>query len=104
MCLCRELAVDRPIAPDVTRRQSRRRFAVGGTALSLAVLAYLWLPGLLSPSLSRDRIRTAVVERGAVDATISATGLVVPAVEQLITSPVDARVLRVLERPGARLA
>ena len=96
--------MDRPIDPDITRRQNRRRYAVGGTALSIAVVAYLWLPALVSPSLSRDRIRTAVVERGVVDATISASGLVVPAVEQVITSPVEARVLRVLERPGARLA
>ena len=96
--------MDRPIDPDVTRRQSRKRVAMGGTVLSLAVVAYLWLPALVSPSLSRDRIRTATVERGPVDATISASGLVVPAVEQVITSPVEARVLKVLERPGAKLA
>jgi HlyD family secretion protein len=38
-----------------------------------------------------------------VDATIAATGLVVPEIEQVLASPVDARVLRVLERPGAHL-
>jgi len=95
--------VDRPLDPDVTRRQTRRRLAFGGTALSVAVAGYLWLPALLSPSLHRDAIRTAVVERGAVDATISATGIVVPEVEQVITSPVDARVMRVIERAGAKL-
>ena len=96
--------MDRPLDPDFIRRQSRRRLALGGTALSVAVLAYLWLPGLLSPSLRRDAIRTAVVELGPVEASISATGLVVAEVEQVITSPVDARVLRVLERAGAALA
>ena len=95
--------MDRPLDPDVTRRQTRRRLAVGGTALSLAVVGYLWLPGLVSPSLRRDAIRTAIVERGPVDATISATGVVVPEVEQVITSPVEARVLRVIERAGAKL-
>jgi HlyD family secretion protein len=96
-------AVDRPIDPSVTRQQTRRRLAVGGTVLSLAAVGYLWLPGLLSPSIRRDAIRTAVVERGAVDAAISGTGLVVPAIEQVITSPVDARVVRILERAGATL-
>jgi HlyD family secretion protein len=95
--------VDRPLAPEVTRRQTRRRLAVGGTALSMAVVGYLWLPGMLSPSVRRDAIRTATVERGPVDATISATGVVVPEVEQVITSPVEARVLRVIERAGAKL-
>ena len=37
------------------------------------------------------------------DATISATGLVVPEVEQVIASPVDARVLRVRQRAGANV-
>ena len=96
-------AVDRPLDPEVTRRQTRRRLAVGGTALSVALFAYLWLPGLLTPSLKRDAIRTAIVERGPVDATISATRVVVPEVEQVITSPVEARVLRVIERAGAKL-
>lgn len=96
--------MDRPLDPAVTREQTRRRLAVGATVLSLGALAYLWLPGLLAPSLRRDAIRTAIVERGPVDATISATGLVVPEIEQVITSPVDARVLRVIERAGARLA
>ena len=104
-CALRQLsAVDRPLDPDITRRQTRRRLAIGGTALSLAVVGYLWLPGLLSPSLRRDAIRTALVERGPVDATISATGVVVAEVEQVITSPVEARVLRVIERAGAKLA
>ena len=63
--------MDRPLDPEVTRRQTRRRLAVGGTVLSLAVVAYLWLAGLVSPSVGRVAIRTAVVERGAVDATIA---------------------------------
>jgi HlyD family secretion protein len=96
--------MDRPIDPLIPARQRRRRLALGGTAVCLAAGVYAWLPGLVGPSLSRDRIRTAVVERGVVDATIGATGVVVPAIEQVIASPVEARVLRVLARPGAMLA
>jgi HlyD family secretion protein len=95
--------MDRPLAPEIPRRQRRRRLALGGTAACVAVVAYLWLPSIVGPTVSRDRIRTARVERGLVDATIAATGLVVPEVEQVLASPVDARVLRVLQRPGAHL-
>jgi HlyD family secretion protein len=96
--------MDRPLAPEIPRRQRRRRLAFGGTAACVAVVAYLWLPSIVGPTISRDRIRTARVERGIVDATIAATGLVVPEIEQVLASPVDARVLRVLQRPGAHLA
>ncbi len=95
--------MDRPIDADVLRRQRRRRLAAGGTAFSIAVAAWLWLPSLISPSISRGRLRFAVVETGPVEATIAATGLIVPEIEQVLASPVDARVLRILERPGARL-
>lgn len=95
--------MDRPLDPAIIRRQTLRRLATGGTLLSVAAAAWLWLPALAAPSIGRDRLRTAIVERGPVDATISATGVVVPDIEQIITSPVDARVLRVLERAGAPL-
>jgi len=60
-------------------------------------------PRLLRPTLARDDIRTAVVEAGAVEATLSATGTVVPEVEHVLSSPIDARVLRVHLKPGARV-
>ena len=48
-------------------------------------------------------VRTAVADAGPIEAVITATGTVVPEVEQVVSSPVDARVLRILKRTGARL-
>ncbi|MEO7792310.1 MAG: HlyD family efflux transporter periplasmic adaptor subunit [Vicinamibacterales bacterium] len=74
-------------------------------ALPLLVLAVLviWLPGWIRPSLSRSRIRTAKVTAGPVEAVIMASGTVTPEVERVLSSPLDARVLRLLQRPGAQL-
>lgn len=95
--------MDRPIDITIRRaRQWRRALTIAG-AIALVSAALLWLPALVSPTLSRARIRTAVVDIGPVEATITASGLVVPEVEQAIVSPVDARVLRILARPGAEL-
>ena len=63
----------------------------------------IWLPGWIRPSLSRARIRTAVVTAGPVEAVIMASGTVTPEVERVLSSPLDARVLRLLQRPGAHL-
>jgi len=67
------------------------------------VLLLSWLPDLLRPGVSRARIRTARVTAGPVDAMIMASGTVVPEIERVLSSPVDARVLRILKRPGARV-
>lgn len=61
------------------------------------------LPGWMRPTVNRTRIRTARVTTGPIEAVITASGTVVPEVERVLSSPLDARVLRILERPGARL-
>jgi HlyD family secretion protein len=43
------------------------------------------------------------VTSGPVEAAIMASGTVVPEVERVLSSPLDARVLRLLQRPGAHL-
>jgi len=95
--------VDRELAPEI-QSQARRRTAVR-IALPVLVLAVLviWLPGWIRPSLSRARIRTAKVTAGPVEAVIMASGTVTPEVERVLSSPLDARVLRLLQRPGAQL-
>ena len=74
-----------------------RRAGTGTAVLAVLAAALLWLPGLVSPSISRTSVRTAVADAGPIEAVITATGTVVPEVEQVVSSPVDARVLRILE-------
>lgn len=95
--------MDRPLDSDYQRRRRLRRVAAGLSTIVVAVAALTWLPGLVAPSVARSAIRTALADEGPIDAVISASGTVVPEVEQVIASPVDARVLRILQRPGATL-
>lgn len=92
--------MDRPLDPSFTSGRRRQRLAwLAALLLIIAAGAYA-LSAALGPSVRRDRVRTARVERGPVDATISATGIVLPQVEQVVSSPVDARVVRIRRRAG----
>ena len=96
--------MDRPV-PDSYRHRRRVRavaVVIGGAAL-VVVLAVLVL-GWVRPSVRRDRLHTGRVERGAVEATVSAAGTVVPLYEHLVTSPIDTRVERRLVAPGDTVA
>jgi HlyD family secretion protein len=95
--------MDRPLAPQVARRRRLRQAGLGGLFVVAGAALFGFLPQLLRPAVARDDIRTAVVEEGPVEATLSATGTVVPEVEQVLSSPIDARVLRVRLKPGARV-
>ena len=72
--------------------------------MALAVVVFVWGPGWISPSVSRSRVRTARVDIGPIEAVITASGTVMPEVEEVISSPVAARVLRILKRAGAELS
>ena len=95
--------MDREIAASERRRRVGVRVMVTVVPVVAVVLLLAWLPDLLRPGVSRARIRTARVTTGPVDATIMAAGTIVPEIERVLSSPVDARVLRILKRPGARV-
>lgn len=96
--------MDRPIGKRTRNIRLLRRY---GPSLLIAVAATLALSaffGWIKPSVRRSDIRTAVVERGTVEATITASGTVVPEYEHVITSPIETRVTRILKVPGDQIA
>jgi HlyD family secretion protein len=96
--------VDREIDTRTRYRALLKRLLVPAAVIASVGLLVTWGAGLLRPSVKRASIRTAVVDQGPVDATLSATGTVVPQTEQVLSSPVDARLLRVLKKAGTAVA
>jgi HlyD family secretion protein len=96
--------MDREI--DITFRRKRilqRTFFTIALA-TVVVVIFIWGPGLMKPTAPRARVRTAKVDVGSLEAQITASGIVTPEFEQVISSPVNARVLKILKRPGTALA
>jgi HlyD family secretion protein len=96
--------MDRAIDPAVLSTRRRRRLALVAGACALVLLAFTYGPGLLRPGVARTRLRIETVDRGPVEATLSANGTVMPELEELVASPVDARVTRIFKRAGDPLA
>jgi HlyD family secretion protein len=95
--------MDRTIDPSVRRRRTIRRLAVTVGSTSAVMILVMLVTGWLHPSVRRDQLRTARVERGDVSATLDASGLVVPGFEQILTAPISTRVIRILKTPGAEV-
>lgn len=93
--------MDREIDSKTRQNALIKRWLVAAAVIAAAWFAISWGAGLLRPSLKRSMVRTAVVEQGPVDASLSATGVVVPQTEQVLSSPVDARLLRILKKAGS---
>ncbi|HEV7572039.1 MAG TPA: HlyD family efflux transporter periplasmic adaptor subunit [Thermoanaerobaculia bacterium] len=95
--------MDRKIAQSVRTKRIARRVIVSVVALAALIFCVAATVSWLRPSVRRSDLQIARVERGTVDATIQASGTVVPEVETVISSPVEARALRIQHRAGDRL-
>ena len=95
--------MDREIAPEV--RSRRRTKQIVAVVVAILALAFFYAASIewLRPSVDRRDIRIGRVERGTVEATLQASGTIVPLVETVVSSPVEARVLRVGRRAGDRV-
>jgi HlyD family secretion protein len=96
--------MDRPLDENFRKQQLTKRVVQGTIVLAVIVGFFILVPGWISPWVSRNRIRTAKVDRGPIEATITASGTVVPEFEQVIPSPIETRVLKILKSPGAQLS
>ena len=95
--------MDREIAPEyVKQTRNRRWLIIGGAVIGLAVLFYFFKKSL-SSTLESARIRTGTVAVGDVENTLMAAGEIIPAYEQIFTSPIRASIKRILLTPGTRV-
>lgn len=92
--------MDRELDASYRYRRLGKRAAWVGGILALCVGVLILLPGWLRPAVEREGIRTAKVDRGPVEGIVEASGTVIPAFEGALSSPVEARVEKILKRPG----
>ena len=96
-------SMDKVIEAEVI--QARRKKTIRIILLVVVVIATaVWLlRGSLTASVSRRVITTAVVERGSVENTVSASGEVLPEFEETVTSPIAASIQQVLLDAGSKV-
>lgn len=92
--------MDQELDASYRYRRLGKRAAWAGGVLALCVVVLILLPGWLRPAVEREQIRTAKVDRGPVEGIVEASGTVIPAFEGALSSPVEARVEKILKRPG----
>jgi HlyD family secretion protein len=95
--------MDKVIETEVRLQKKKKLVWTLSLLLFVIIAVAICLRSLLTPSLSRSEIITAVVERGDIENTISASGEVLPEFEEVITSPIDASVQQVMMDAGSSI-
>ena len=92
--------MDRQIPVSVQRKRKIKRAAIG-VAIAICVLGTaVWLGRLMMPTIDRKTLIISEVDRGTIDVSVSATGRIVPAFEEIIVSPISSKILEVYAYSG----
>jgi HlyD family secretion protein len=92
--------MDRELSPETIRKNRRIKYAKIVSIPILLLLALWVFSSLISRSISRSTMRTAVAEMGPLEATITASGVIIPDFEQAITSPIQSKIDTIYLRSG----
>jgi HlyD family secretion protein len=94
------LSMDRNLSEEIIGKRKRRLLLII-LAVLLVLAGGAWaLRALIKPSLKQADIRTAVVQTGDIENTITASGEILPEFEQVITSPITAVIKNVVLEAG----
>ena len=92
--------MDREISKEVLRKERRVRLIKIGTGVAVAAVVIGGLIGLMRTSLQRKDLTLSTVDRGVIEVSVSASGKVVPAFEEIINSPIDSRIVEIYKKGG----
>ena len=92
--------MDREIPKKTLQHERRKRWLGYGMAGLLLIGGITWIPSLMQSRVNEKDLLFSVVDRGTLEVSVSASGKIVPAVEEIITSPVSARIVEVYRRSG----
>lgn len=92
--------MDREISKEQRNREKRRMWMKWGGTVVVGIVAVIALMQLMQESLHERDIVFSVVGEGSIDVSVSASGKVVPAFEEIINSPINSRILEVYKKGG----
>ncbi len=92
--------MDREISKEVQRKEQRKQFikigAIAGVLIVLTVMVF----SILQTNLKRKDLNISTVDKGVIEVSVSASGKVIPAFEEIINSPINSRIVEVYKRGG----
>ncbi|TDQ09761.1 efflux RND transporter periplasmic adaptor subunit [Pedobacter metabolipauper] len=92
--------MDRELSSSFKKRRLIKTVSLASLTVILVVVAFYIIRANMEPTIERSKINVSVVGKGTVEATLEATGLVVPEYEFLITSPIQAKLEQVFRNSG----
>lgn len=95
--------MDRPVSKEHKRKLLIRQIGVISIIILVPLLLILFLKSVFIPVLSISQVVTGVSQKGPVQITIQGSGNVIPAYEEIITSPFRSSIVKIIKKPGDKV-
>lgn len=94
------IKVDREISKSERNKTKQKRWIRFGLIACAVIAGLIIIGSMMRTSVSRNDLIVATADTGTIDVTVTGTGSVSPAFEEVITSPINSRIVEVYLRSG----
>ena len=92
--------MDREIPKEVRDRERKKKMIKYGAVSAVAIICITVLISFMRSSVNRKDLVFSEVDKGTIEVSVSASGKVVPAFEEIINSPINTRIVEVYRKGG----
>lgn len=95
--------MDRPVSKEHKRKLLIRQLGAASIIIIIPLVIVLFFKGVFIPSVSLSKVVIAPADSGDIQITIQGSGIVIPAYEEIITSPFRSNIMKIIKSPGAKV-
>ena len=92
--------MDREIPKEVRKKERNKKIMKYGSIGAAIIIGMTVLISFMQSSVKRRDIVLSKVDKGTIEVSVSASGKVVPAFEEIINSPINSRIIEVYRKGG----
>lgn len=92
--------MDRKIPKEVLRKEKRNKLIKYGAVLVGGIIVVAVVISLLRESVELKKLQLSTIDKGTIEVSVSASGKVSPAFEEIINTPIQSRIVEVYKKAG----
>ena len=92
--------MDREIPKEVRRKERNKKFIRYGISGVIVIVVISVLISVMRTGVKEKDLVFSTVDQGTIEVSVSASGKVVPAFEEIINSPINTRIVEVYKKGG----
>lgn len=92
--------MDREISKEVQKKEQRKQIIKYGSIAGGIIVVIVLVISMLQTSLERKDLNISTLDKGVIEVSVSASGKVLPAFEEIINSPINSRIIEIYKKGG----